>query len=177
MAKRLFTHIFQNFNKGDFFVAEFIYLTKDGYSQYLEKIEQVKKELFALGHSKAETVPAFLSEYGGFDADFNSVVMQEQIVTNRLSELMNGLRNIIIVEDKTIEDSVNINSLVTIKTTVDGESEIERFKLVAAMTVSLNEEVSLNCPLGKAIYQKRIGDEVSYEVRGTKITVQILKIE
>jgi len=86
----------------------------------------------------------------------------------------------VIVEKQYDENVVNIGDIVEI---IDVTANAQRegigeykFKLVAGNGNFDTEipEISINSPVGKAVYNKNVGDTVSYKVENFKFDVQIL---
>lgn len=86
------------------------------------------------------------------------------------------LSRIKIIEKHNDPDMIDIDDVVTADLVYD-EDDIETltFKLVGILssTKPTTEEVSVNSPLGAAVYRKKVGDQCNYEVNGLTINVLI----
>lgn len=62
--------------------------------------------------------------------------------------------------------SVELNDVVDVTISNDGEKRNMRLKLVSFLSGESTEykEVTLNSPIGQAVYEKKKGDEFSYSV-------------
>ena len=92
------------------------------------------------------------------------------MILQRIYDKLDNIKNIEVIEEKDKkENHVNLNDLVKVTLIEDGTEEEEIIKLVSYKTVedNNNEEamvVSLSSPIGSAIYGKKEGDVVSYNV-------------
>ena len=57
----------------------------------------------------------------------------------------------------------------------DIDKETEIFLLSGSYTTKSDQEITLNSPLGRAIYLQKIGSIVSYKTSGKTIKVHILE--
>ena len=81
-----------------------------------------------------------------------------------------------IIEDNTSEDEVGLGKRVTINFIEDGFSM--EYEIVTTMsTDAANNKISIESPLGKAIYNHRVGDIVEIDSPDGKYEVKIEKIE
>lgn len=154
-------------------------LNSKGYEDYKAKIETKKNQLLELGKFKGEVAV----ECGNVWHDnhtFEQVEIQERALIRTINDMAENLKNAIIVDDEKIKkNGIDIDSTVTLLMNfVDSGDEPEELivKLVGTASPSNINEVTLNSPLGNAIYQKNIGDKASYEVNGSRMEVEILHI-
>jgi len=96
---------------------------------------------------------------------------------SRIRYLENMLKNAIIISDESRDDEVGINNTVTLYMEDDGEEET--YKLVTSIRGnSIQNMISTESPLGKAILRKRVGDRVLVKANETySYYVTIRKIE
>lgn len=76
-------------------------------------------------------------------------------------------------------NKVNIGDVVEIEFIyANGHSDIDKFKLTGnwkSRELKDYQEITLNSPLGKAIYNMKIGNTTTYKVNNKEITIKILK--
>ena len=113
---------------------------------------------------------------------FEQAEIQERGVLKQIRDLKHEIETATIIETKNLNsDSVEVGSVVTLSVDYgDEDKEIICGKLVALPKNSgLNQsQISLNSPIGKAIFTKKVGDEVSCTLpNGNKIKIVISKIE
>ena len=86
------------------------------------------------------------------------------------------LRRIVLVERQNDEEIIDINDVLVIDICPSGEESDEMtFKLVGANGnfMAPLKEISVNSPLGTAVYKKPVGTQCSYSVQGNIINVLI----
>ncbi len=82
---------------------------------------------------------------------------------SRIRYLEKMIKTAIIVEDESGEDEVGLNDTVTIYT-IEDDCE-ETYKLVTTIrSDSLNQIISIESPLGKALVGKKVGDKVNVKI-------------
>lgn len=158
-------------------MEEKIKLNKQGYEDYLKAIAEKEKEL------------ADLRMYKGTDAIFqgdnwhdNPILYQaelkERTLMVEISEMKQKLQNVEIVENLGDESLIDIGDIVRVDIIfAEDDREEEIFKLIAT-TPSIDaeiEEVSINSPIGAAVYHKKVGDFATYNVRDNTFKIEILE--
>jgi transcription elongation factor, greA/greB, C-term len=158
-------------------MQEKIKLNKQGYYEYLKAIEEKEKEL------------AFVRMYKGTDAIYQGdnwhdnptlyqTEAQERSLMIEISEMKHKLQNIEIVESMNNESLIDIGDIVRVDIIFDEDDrEEETFKLIAT-TPSFNakvKEVSINSPIGAAVYHKKVGDFATYKVKDNTFKLEILE--
>lgn len=82
------------------------------------------------------------------------------------------------IEKKVNTASVEVNSLVKIELTFnDGDKEILDLVFTDDTTGKSASSVTLNSPLGKSIFHKKVGDEGSYRAPTGNIAFKILDVK
>ena len=159
-------------------MKEKIKLNKQGYEDYLKAIAEKEKQL------------ADLRMYKGTDAIFqgdnwhdNPILyqaeLQERSLMREIAEMKHKLQNNVeIVENLGDEEIIDIGDIVKIDMIFsEDDREEEIFKLVAT-TPNLKfgaelQEVSINSPIGNAMYCKKVGEIATYKVQDRTFTLQI----
>lgn len=159
-------------------MEEKIKLNKQGYEDYLKAIAEKEKQL------------ADLRMYKGTDAIFqgdnwhdNPILyqaeLQERSLMREIAEMKHKLQNNVeIVENLGDEEIIDIGDIVKIDMIFsEDDREEEIFKLVAT-TPNLKfgaelQEVSINSPIGNAMYCKKVGEIATYKVQDRTFTLQI----
>ena len=142
-------------------MKEKIYLTKEGYDKYITELENMRKELAnKLNNLSKLDMPSGESFY---------------TLTTNIKHKLDGLKRIVIL-DEVEEEIVNINDIVTVNMIYPETEETITFELVAGMPDlgSRTMKISVNSPLGKAVYQRKIGEELSYIVNNENVNIQII---
>lgn len=96
---------------------------------------------------------------------------------SRIRYLEKMIKTARVIEDTTADDEVGINNQVTVWFEEDQEEEI--YKIVTTVRGdSLNNLISIESPLGKALMRHKEGDRVEVKVNDSvSYFVKILKIE
>jgi len=80
----------------------------------------------------------------------------------RIRYLERMINTSIIIKDTTAKDEVGIGKTITLKFLED--DEVDDFKIVTTIEADpLNNMISIECPLGKAIFKQKVGNEVKVE--------------
>lgn len=78
---------------------------------------------------------------------------------SRIRYLENMIKTAKIIDDQSLEDEVGLNKKVTIYYEEDDEEET--FKIMTTLrSNSLDDKISIDSPLGKALMGKKVGDRV-----------------
>ena len=156
-----------------------IYLDEKGYQNYLKELEQIRKKI----NINSKDISEFQSDdaYGdGWHDNFayEQAIQKENALFFEYQKKLKGLDQIEIIKIEKKGNLVEIGSIVELR--FDGELETEVYK-VTGNTVSnfKNDqvEITLNSPLGKNIFHKKINDSFSYQVDNRKISGKIIDIK
>ena len=143
---------------------EKIYLDQKGYENYLKEIEDIRDKI----RKNSCDISEFVSDdaYGdGWHDNFayEQAIQKENSLFYELDIKLKGLSKIEIINKKEEIGKVGFGNVITVK--IDDELEI--YMLSGNTSSQLDLEVpiiTLNSPLGKALYQKRVNDSFSYSV-------------
>ena len=144
-------------------------LTEDGYIKLRAEYEDLKREYINNEKMIKET---------GMHGDIDCQLLQNK---DNLSARMNNItkrmaKAKIINIPNLDDDQINIGDKVALRMIYDfDEIEEDTFTLVGTDgDISVNE-LSINSPIGRAIFQKRIGDKVPFLVNDNAYQVVILE--
>lgn len=150
-----------------------------GYERYLASIDILREEIRSLQKNRrAENLVIDRDSWnntGTADID-----RQERILLARLQDLIKDLSRIQIIERQNSaelgKDAIDLNDIIKIEYIfAEDDKEEETVRLVSVLGEKIDGviDVSINSPLGSAIYQKKAGDTVSYKVEANAIKVTI----
>lgn len=156
-----------------------IYLTADGYKQYCEEIGKIEAELLKNTDYKVQAISEAPGDGWHDNFAYEDACRNESMLQKRLEQLLKQKGKIELIDSKVSDQSlVNIGDVIKLEFMYDdGDSEMEEVRLTGNWKVSLDDlrqEISLNSPLGRAIYLQKLGSIVSYSVNGKNICVHIL---
>lgn len=158
-------------------MEERIKLNKQGYEEYQKEIERKEKELADLRIYKG-TDAIFQGDNWHDNPTLYQTEAKERTLMLEIAKMRRKLLKIEIVENIGDETLIDIGDIVKIDMIFsEDDREEEIFKLVATnpsfgLDTDINE-VSINSPIGKAMYQKKIGDIAQYKVNDRIFTIQI----
>ena len=138
-----------------------VYMDEKGRQDYLESIRKLEKELKEIIEEKAY---AYQNDSNAWHDNFayEDATRKEIELTTTINDMKKYLDDIEIIEEQNIEGIVDINDIVVFET----EDEEMIVKVIGGPTNLDREilEVSINSPLGSALYGKKSGDKISYKV-------------
>lgn len=152
-----------------------IYVTKEGYQQYLDALKDYKNAYAELLKTRVDYGKNSTENYqtGVFDMEAASLIYNIENMNKTIAQLE------IITDENAEEQTVNMGDVVNVQ--VIGADDIRKVKIIGGVPDILkdNEVVSItiNSPMGNAIYKKKIGDVVTYKVRDNEFTAMIISKE
>lgn len=157
-----------------------ILVNEEGYNQFFEELEKLKKLLTSNASAGSEAYNEAVGDGWHDNFAYEEAVRQERYFINKIDKMQKQKPYLKVVKDKEcLDDTVNINDVVEvlIKYSED-DFEKEILKLTGKYFPNTNningiKEISLNSPIGKAIYKKKIKSTVIYSVNKTNIEVFI----
>ncbi|PWH15292.1 MAG: transcription elongation factor GreA [Anaerolineae bacterium] len=150
------------------------YLTREGYDKLQEELEYLRtvkrREVAERLHEAME---------GGElieDAEYEAAKNEQAFVEGRIHELETILANARVIDPSlSRSEIVQVGAKVTIQ---EGSNEPETYTIVGPAEANPREgRISNESPLGKALLDHRVGDEVRVDAPDGPFTVKILKVE
>ena len=135
-----------------------IYLDKLGYENYLKSLEDIKKEI----DENAKLMSLYVSDdaYGdGWHDNFayEETMRKEAELFQKYNKKKSMLKDIVIV-DKESNGTVSLNTKVELLFIED--DTIEEYILTGDINSNIDDNsITINSPLGSAIYGKKVGDK------------------
>lgn len=156
---------------------EKIYMDQESYNRFIAQIEDIKLKLKKVNAGRKSAFDAGAGD--GWDSpEFEEIERAENMLLGELKRNNEMLPRIVIIEKHNNEDVIDIGDTLQVNMEyAPNDSEPLTFRLVGMIGNVKDEieEVSINSPLGKAVYKKKVGDNCSYEVNGMTINVNILE--
>lgn len=161
-------------------VEDKIYLTTEGVEEYKNEIELLKDKLSKINTEKSIAYSGAIGDGWHDNFAYEDAKRQEDKIVAQINSLISDSNYIEIVnDDEYYDNKVNINDIIELKFKYeDGSIDIDKFKLTGnwkSKDCDDYQEITLNSPLGKAIYMKELKSKVEYTVNDKLIVVDILK--
>ena len=136
-------------------------LTAEDIKKMEEEIEYrkvvVRKDLLA--HVKEARAHGDLSE----NFEYHAAKKEKNQNESRIRYLEKMIKNAKVIEDRSADDQVGVNKTVTLY--FEEDQEEDQFSIVTTVLAdSINNRVSIESPIGKALLGHRVGDRVYIHV-------------
>lgn len=147
-------------------------------------MNDLEKEIENLRYELTVTIPeeiqlALESGDWGDNSEFSEIVSRQHYTGIRLKQLIDRLNAHKLVDLKNIpKNTVGMGSLVTV---YDAETRRNiKYKIISLEISDVDsddfQEVTLNSPLGKALTDKKVGDEVIVYLPSGKVNLKIVSL-
>lgn len=155
-----------------------IYMDQDGLNNLLAEIEDIKNQLAENDLGRKQAFDAGSGD--GWDSpEFEEIGRREQLLMGLLKRRSDELKRVVLVEKSEDASIIDIGDIVVVDMILGPNNKEELiFKLIGGAGGGLRgpsgyPEVSINSPLGKAVYQNVVGGTGSYQVNGNVIGIEI----
>ncbi len=149
-----------------------VLLTADG----LRRLEQELEELKGPKRREVAERIKVAREFGDLseNAEYEAAKNEQAFVEGRVMELENLLRNARIVQDSDVDPRrVNLGTTVTLRDMESGE--LEEYTIVGSSEADpLENRISYECPIGKAVFGQVTGSVVDVRLPGGQARYQIV---
>ena len=153
-----------------------VYLTKEG----LEKLQQ---DLENMKTVRRKEVAERLKQAIGFgdlseNSEYDVAKNEQAFIEGEIQRMEEMLINVVVIEDgaKVDDGTITIGSKVVIRFV--GDDEEEEYKIVGTVEADpMNNRISNESPVGKAIIGHRAGDIVDIEVPTGIVQYEIVKVD
>ena len=150
-----------------------IYLDDEGYKDLVEKINNLENNRNAIENDILKLTST------NFDVDkYNELKNLKLRIEKRINDFKNMLNNSEMIDSLLENDNdniVNIGDSITIRFYFDDVQEEDNFYLTGDCISNDSNKITINSPLGKAIYKKEIGTFTYYSCGNNNIKVEIVK--
>lgn len=157
---------------------ELIYVTKEGYEQFQEKLKQAEKNRQSNLRDLSSSCNDYVGDGWHDNPLYDDAMLKSRIHDYEISKLLKQERQLKIIEDTYDEELVNVNDIVEVEF-IYSSNERERIfiKLTGLYLPNLNSdiiEISLNSPIGQCLYKAKIGELCEYNDNGKKIKIRVI---
>lgn len=147
----------------------------------LPVVQRLKKELAELQHELSHKLPKDLEEaraHGDLseNAEYEAAKNRQEFVRARIAQMQGRIRELSLYNVQSIPHGVvAYGSRVTVEDLDEGESQV--FEIVFPEEVNAAAGmISLGSPLGRALLNKQVGDEVEVQTPRGKRSYQITEL-
>lgn len=156
-----------------------ILVDKNGYNQFCKEIERLEKLSRTNSTLGSEAYQDAIGDGWHDNFAFEQTMRESRTIAKKIDDMLEKKKNLRIIEDKAKESNlVNIGDTVLVKIKYsDLDVEEEKIKLTGNYIINTSDDISeitLNSPLGKALYKSEIGKTITYFVGEKEIFVTIL---
>ncbi len=147
------------------------YLTREGVAE----LEAEHKELVSQRGPIAERIKT-AREFGDLseNAEYTSARQEQERVESRIAEIENILQNVEIIQKPKGDSKVQLGSTVNLK---DGNGKSKQFQIVGTVEADpLNGKISDESPIGQALLDQKVGDEVEIKTPAETAIYKIVEI-
>lgn len=153
-----------------------VYLTKEG-------LEKLQKDLENMKTVRRKEVAERLKQAIGFgdlseNSEYDDAKNEQAFIEGEIQRMEEMLINVVVIEDgaKVDDGTITIGSKVVIRFV--GDDEEEEYKIVGTVEADpMNNRISNESPVGKAIIGHKAGDIVDIEVPTGIVQYEIVKVD
>lgn len=162
---------------------EEILVDENGYQQYLKEIEKLNKLSVNNLTVGSEAYKDAIGDGWHDNFAFEQAMIEDRSIATRINNLLAKKDFIKVIKIQNLNSEIiNIGDILVLEIKY-ADNDIERVKIKLTgnycPTTNLDneiQEITLNSPLGKAIYQKNINDEyINYMVQNKKIEIKVIE--
>lgn len=149
-----------------------IQLTKQGYDDLQKEQQDLvrNKKLQAVDRLQKARAMGDLSE----NSEYNAAKDGLAFVEGRIHEIEEIFKQAIVVENHASGNIVELGTFVLVE--VDGRKEL--FQIVGEFEADpMNKKLSQNSPIGQALINKKVGDQVEVNIPAGKVQYKIIEIK
>ena len=158
-----------------------ILVDEEGYNQFLEELEKLKELSLSISSSGSEAYSEAVGDGWHDNFAFEEMMRESRSVAAKIDKMIFEKKYLKKIDYKeTPKDVINIGDIINLSVKYD-EDDIEEYTLKLTGKYLPNgenniEEISLNSPIGKAIYLKKVSDEdIYFLLNNKKIKIDIIK--
>ncbi|MFA5749893.1 MAG: GreA/GreB family elongation factor [Candidatus Shapirobacteria bacterium] len=145
-------------------------LTKDGYNQLVEQLEELKKKQ---DHLIGQIEDVAQPDESGEDGLATQLKEELEVTNNNIDEIEEALETSEIISDKINCNIIQVGSKVKIKTSAN----TKEFHIVNHLESDpTTNKISDQSPLGKALMGKKVNDQIEVEAPAGKIIYKVVSI-
>lgn len=162
---------------------EEILVDENGYQQYLDEIEKLKQLSLINLTNGSDAYNGAIGDGWHDNFDFEQSIIKDRNIANKINDLISKKNFIKIITNEEIKkEQINIGDILILEIKFSND-EIERLKIKLTGNFLPNtnldedvQEITLNSPIGKAIYKKNINDKnINYIIENKRIEIKVIE--
>ena len=155
-------------------------ITKEGRQRLEAKIAELKQQLSVATAMGQHQVDSDGNRFG-YDPSFYQESARKSEIARNIKDLEDAIANSVLVEEFSGDDeTVKLRSTVKVMLYYNNEDPMEATFYIKETEVDPVEEgeraISTGSPIGKAIYNHRVGDEVAASIPNGSVKIVILEV-
>src|SRR5262245_36931499 len=145
-------------------------------------VQKLKKELADLQYELTRKVPKDLQEAASHgdlseNAEYDAAKQRQEFLRARIGQLQGRIRELALYNVQSIPHGVvAYGSRVTVEDLDDGQSQVYEIVFPEEVEASAGR-ISLSSPIGQALLNKEVGDEVEVRTPNGKRAYQIVELQ
>lgn len=150
----------------------------EGYNQFFDEFEKLNNSLTSNAAHGSEVYADAVGDGWHDNFAYEDAMRKEKMIQSKINEMILQKDKLKLVEDGDYDENVVcINDIIEVSIIYDDDdSELEIIKLTGKyLPNEQKNEVTLNSPIGKALYRKKVGSTNSYKVNNKELKVYIIR--
>ena len=161
---------------------EKILVDENGYKQFMDELEKLKQQSINNSITGSEEYKDAVGDGWHDNFAFEQSMRESRLIAKKLDDIFEKKKHLEIIKEKSRPNNVvNIGDKIILEIKYsDDDIETETIILTGNYIpdpIKDIKEITLNSPIGKAIYKAKVGKMVSYNVNGTIVEVKIISKE
>lgn len=160
-----------------------IIVDENGYKQFFEELENLKRLSLINASASSEAYNNAVGDGWHDNFAFEESMRESRTIANRIDKMLEIKKNLKVIKKEKIADKniINLDDILIVEIKYFDNIEKANIKITGNYLPNDNletniQEITLNSPLGKALYKRNINDkEINYCVNNTKVYVKIIK--
>ena len=157
-----------------------ILVDKNGYKQFLYELERLKNLNLTNAKIGNEAYNDAIGDGWHDNFAFEDSMRESRTIAKKIDKMLEEQPKIKIIETENKNDEcINIGDILKLKIEYDkDDEEVEIVKLTGNYFPKIDDtikEITLNSPIGKAIFQKKINSKTNYYVMEKEVIIYILE--
>lgn len=153
-----------------------ILVDEAGARQIDDKIDEIRNAIINNGKKMSESYNDYIGDGWHDNPAYEESMRKNRMLNEELDRILKQKKKIKIVKNEYDNSKVNLGDYIRIEFfNFNDETEYEDIKLTGKYFPDIdNDEISLNSPLGRCIYKKKIGEMCSYIIDKKEIKIKII---